>query len=82
MGLYGALIVVPERRGLSVTAAHCAKGVGPFSLGASGYDHPATCYDREYLFQFSEVDARIHRAAKEQSDACAALGATRFHPSA
>ncbi len=69
MGLYGALIVVPNSTSLST--AKCAKGQGPSSLAASAYAHPQACYDREYLFQFSELDARIHKAAKEQSDACA-----------
>jgi len=30
------------------------------------YDHPGTCYDREYLFQFMELDPVIHRQAEEQ----------------
>src|SRR5205085_1131329 len=32
----------------------------------SAYDHPKTCYDREYLFQFSEIDPRIHESALAQ----------------
>jgi len=50
MGLYGALIVRP----LS-PAAGCT---------ASAYNHPATCYDREYLFLQSEMDFDIHRAVE------------------
>ncbi len=38
-----------------------------FRLAAAAYNHPGACYDREYLFQFSEMDPRIHREAEEQS---------------
>ena len=55
MGMFGALIVRP------LTApTGCAPG--QYSLAASAYDNPNTCYDREYLFQFSEADARVHGA--------------------
>ena len=37
-----------------------------FRLSQSAYDNPNTCYDREYLFQFSEMDPNIHRVAEEQ----------------
>ena len=38
-----------------------------FRLNTSAYDsNPETCYDREYLFQFSEMDANIHRQAQTQ----------------
>ena len=41
---------------------------GPdFRLAAAAYDHPSACYDREYLFQFSEIDPGIHRQAEEQA---------------
>jgi FtsP/CotA-like multicopper oxidase with cupredoxin domain len=60
MGLYGALIVLP-----STAPSGCTKG--PYSLAASAYDHPATCYDREYLFQFAEMDSRIHQAVEAQA---------------
>ena len=30
-------------------------------LAHAAYDNAATCYDREYLFQFSEMDPRIHK---------------------
>ncbi len=66
MGLYGALIVVPK----TTTVPTGCTGVGTFTddyrLAASAYDHPATCYDREYLTQWAEVDSRIHRQAEEQ----------------
>jgi FtsP/CotA-like multicopper oxidase with cupredoxin domain len=32
----------------------------------AAYDHPASCYDREYLFQWAEMDHRIHRQAEAQ----------------
>jgi hypothetical protein len=35
-------------------------------LAAAAYDHPESCYDREYLFQFSEMDPRIHAQALAQ----------------
>ncbi len=78
MGLFGALIVLPKTvpaactTGLPATnpggnaAARTAWGEADFSLAKSAYDHPATCYDREYLFQFSEMDPSIHTAALAQ----------------
>ena len=36
---------------------------GDFRLSTSAYDHPASCYDREYLFQFTEMDGNIHSQA-------------------
>jgi FtsP/CotA-like multicopper oxidase with cupredoxin domain len=73
MGLYGALIVLPN---LAMDAA-CAPSIRTgadqtYRLANAAYDHPQTCYDREYLFQFAEADSRIHRAAEEQVQACAA----------
>ena len=75
MGLYGAIIVLP-----STIPAACTTGVhssnltaqthwgeSDFRLAAAAYNHPGACYDREYLFQFSEMDPRIHREAEEQS---------------
>jgi FtsP/CotA-like multicopper oxidase with cupredoxin domain len=74
MGLYGAIIVLPKTvpancttglaaANLRVEAVH---GEADFRLSQSAYDHPDTCYDREYLFQFSEMDLNIHRAAQAQ----------------
>ncbi|MEI6212312.1 MAG: multicopper oxidase family protein [bacterium] len=42
-------------------------GEPDFRLAAAAYDNPAACYDREYLFQFSEMDPRIHSQAQAQS---------------
>jgi FtsP/CotA-like multicopper oxidase with cupredoxin domain len=87
MGLYGAIIVLPANvpavctNGLPTTqpggnaAARAAWGESDFRLAASAYDHPDTCYDREYLFQFSEMDPNIHNQALAQVTACGAIGA-------
>ena len=37
-----------------------------FRLSTAAYDHPKSCYDREYLFQWAEMDARIHKQAQAQ----------------
>jgi Multicopper oxidase len=74
MGLYGALIVLPLNvpsnctSGLAATnqAVKGVWGESDFRLAASAYDNPLTCYDREYLFQWSEMDPSIHRAALAQ----------------
>ena len=51
--------------------AQAANGVhqlpeSDFRLADSAYDHDKTCYDREYLFQFSEMDPNIHNRAYAQ----------------
>jgi FtsP/CotA-like multicopper oxidase with cupredoxin domain len=78
MGMYGAIIVLPANvpavcaNGLPVTnpgANAIAKsfwGEPDFRLAAAAYDHPKSCYDREYLFQWAEMDTRIHRQAQAQ----------------
>jgi len=81
MGLYGAIIVLPATAPTTCTSGLAAANLlveaahkeTDFRLtNASGtvvgaaYDHPDTCYDREYLFQFSEMDVNIHRAALAQ----------------
>jgi FtsP/CotA-like multicopper oxidase with cupredoxin domain len=46
-----------------------------FRLAHAAYDHPKSCYDREYLFQWAEMDSRIHKQAEAQVQAkigCAA----------
>ena len=63
MGLYGALIVLP-----TTTPQGCAQG--PYSLAASAYENAASCYDREYMFQISEMDSRVHDQALAQVNAC------------
>jgi len=78
MGLYGAIVVLPANvpsactAGLPLTspgnnhAAQLAWGESDFRLAASAYDNASTCYDREYLFQFSEMDPNIHHQAELQ----------------
>ena len=74
MGLYGVIIVLPKTiptaciSGLAaqnrVAASHWQEA--DYRLAASAYDHTKTCYDREYLFQFSEMDPNIHKQALAQ----------------
>ena len=80
MGLYGAIIVLPKSipsactTGLAVSnlAAQTANSETNFRLAAAAYDHPDSCYDREYLFQFSEMDPLIHtQAAAQAAKPCA-----------
>jgi hypothetical protein len=47
-------------------AAKAFWGEPDFRLAAAAYDHPKSCYDREYLFQWAEMDTRIHRQAQAQ----------------
>ncbi len=99
MGLYGAIIVlpaaVPANCNAGLPAANvlveAAHGESDFRLSQAAYDHPGTCYDREYLFQFAEMDAGIHRQVLAQvgalgncvagAPACSLLVATEpYHP--
>jgi FtsP/CotA-like multicopper oxidase with cupredoxin domain len=41
-------------------------GEKDFRLAPAAYNHASTCYDREYLFQWSEMDANIHHTALAQ----------------
>src|SRR5579863_1090994 len=91
MGLYGAIIVLPTAApavcgtlasgGLPATApganraARAAWGEADFRLASAAYNQAEACYDREYLFQFSEMDPNIHETALAQVTArgsCAA----------
>jgi len=82
MGLYGAIIVLPASvpgnctSGLAATnlAAEAHWGESDFRLAAAAYDHPKSCYDREYMFQFSEMDPNIHHQADLQVAATVAGG--------
>jgi FtsP/CotA-like multicopper oxidase with cupredoxin domain len=78
MGLYGALIVLPSTAVNSVRCVNSSivaaqtydRGNGIpkiFKLASAVFDNAAACYDREYLFQFSEIDPRIHQAAADQA---------------
>ena len=81
MGLYGAIIVLPTsipaacNSGVhaqnvlaqgSNSLAHPGFPEADFRLAHAAYDHPGSCYDREYLFQFAEMDLNIHRQALAQ----------------
>jgi FtsP/CotA-like multicopper oxidase with cupredoxin domain len=81
MGLYGAVIVLPATIPANCNAGYhalnvTAQGIGSlahpgvqeqdFRLAHAAYDHPGSCYDREYLFQWAEMDHRIHRQAEQQ----------------
>jgi FtsP/CotA-like multicopper oxidase with cupredoxin domain len=83
MGLYGVIIVLPAHpysgnTGASPcvgdlqdanTTARGAWSENDFRLSTSAYDDAHTCYDREYLFQFSEIDPSIHLQAEAQVNA-------------
>jgi FtsP/CotA-like multicopper oxidase with cupredoxin domain len=79
MGLYGAIIVLPANVPAACNAGLHATNIQAqtnwkelsFRLAASAYDHDKTCYDREYLFQFSEMDPNIHEQALAQVTALA-----------
>jgi hypothetical protein len=77
MGLYGALIVLPNAVPAACnsvvtsfyekpTAAPAGAVEHDFRLANSAYDHAKTCYDREYLFQWAEMDTNIHHQALAQ----------------
>ena len=76
MGLYGTIIVLP-----STIPAVCDSGIhaqnllaqahwgeSDYRLAHAAYNHAEACYDREYLFQFSEMDPRIHQEAEQQAN--------------
>jgi Multicopper oxidase len=78
MGLYGALVVVPATPGIAPGAAAgtlspCTplggrlEGGEEYRLAPAAYDHPGTCYDREYLWQWGEIDPVIHAQAEAQT---------------
>ncbi len=74
MGLYGAVIVLPKTIPSNCTAGLAAAnlaveahwGESDFRLASAAYGHARSCYDREYLFQFSEMDPDIHSQALAQ----------------
>jgi FtsP/CotA-like multicopper oxidase with cupredoxin domain len=74
MGLYGAIIVLPATIPTACTTGLAAAnlaveanwGEADFRLAPAAYDNAKTCYDREYMFQFSEMDPNIHNQAQAQ----------------
>ena len=91
MGLYGAIIVLPNSTNAPTCPAHnthaglnaagtalAPSGENDFRLSSTGaaYHVAGSCYDREYLFQFSEMDPKIHRAAEEIASCVTGPGIT------
>jgi hypothetical protein len=80
MGLFGAIVVLPAS---PPSLAACPKG--EFSLSNAAFDSAATCYDREYLFQLSEIDSRVHDRALAVSRSCSVapcpeIAVEPYHP--
>ena len=86
MGLYGAVVVLPTSITGNCTSGVAASNVAAqqhwgeadFRLATAAYDHAKSCYDREYLFQWAEMDTNIHRQALAQVTAttgCTSYGA-------
>jgi FtsP/CotA-like multicopper oxidase with cupredoxin domain len=89
MGLYGAIIVLPAATPTACTTGPIADnltveanfheldfrnaGTNGVVPGAA-FDNPKTCYNREYLFQWAEMDSNIHKTALAQVTAIAASG--------
>lgn len=76
MGLYGAIIVIPSGTPpTACTSGLAAKnlraenhwGEDDYRLAVAAWNHPKACYDREYMFQFSEMDPVIHHTAEVQA---------------
>ncbi len=89
MGLYGAVVVLPNQvpTGCRAVAATLPDGQPDYRLAASAYNHSETCYDREYLFQFSEMDLQIHQQAEAQASVpcrrpmgCMLVATEPYHP--
>lgn len=53
MGLYGALIVRPQTTPPGCTFA--------------AYNHPGSCYDREFLLLLGEIDLEVHQSVELQA---------------
>src|SRR4029077_2771742 len=56
-------------------AAEVFHGEADYRVSQAAYDYRDTGYDREYLFQFSEMDPRIHTQAEAQVTATAGCAA-------
>jgi FtsP/CotA-like multicopper oxidase with cupredoxin domain len=68
MGLFGAVIVTPATTNYSncTSSATAALSRVDWRQAPNAYDHASTCYDREYLVQWSEMDPRIHQQVSDQ----------------
>lgn len=95
MGLFGAIIVLPKTIPAACTSGLAAANLivesnwkeNSYRLAPAAYNHPAACYDREYLFQFSEMDPDIHRQAETQAGktctsqaGCMEVATEPYHP--
>lgn len=95
MGLYGAIIVLPTSapgvlalpQGCRAVAATLPDGQPDYRNAAAAYNHVSACYDREYLFQFSEMDPRIHTQAEQEATktctlptGCMTVATEPYHP--
>ena len=70
MGMYGAIVVLPKTPPANCTALNgYASGRTDYRLSPAAYDHAATCYDREYLWQFAELSQQVHQQAETQVNA-------------
>src|SRR4051794_33281721 len=78
MGLFGAIIVLPASTPAECTSGLHAKNLAAeaqwsekdFRLADSAYGNSNTCYDREYLFQFSKMDPGIPWQALTRVQKC------------
>jgi FtsP/CotA-like multicopper oxidase with cupredoxin domain len=68
-------------------ASNPAQPETDYRLAAAAYDNPGACYDREYLFQLSEVDPAIHQQVEAQKDqactsstGCMVVKTQPYHP--
>ena len=67
MGLFGAVVVLPSNPPSTCAALNSyPAGRIDYRLAPSAYDNPKSCYDREYLTQWSEMDPKIHRQVEDQ----------------
>src|SRR3984957_17307852 len=75
MGMYGALVVLPSTPGVApgssakspcVPLGRRIEGGLEYRNSPAAYDHPDTCYDIEYLWQWGEIDPVIHAQAQAQ----------------
>ena len=89
MGMFGAIIVLPTNTYTECTGGLHQKnltaeghwGESDFRLNPNGnaYDNAKSCYDREYLFQFSEMDPAIHWQAMNQVQQCGTTAGCTLH---
>jgi FtsP/CotA-like multicopper oxidase with cupredoxin domain len=88
MGMYGVVVVRPAtpQSNCHAIGSDIAQQLGlgnpgvDYRLSPSAYDHAATCYDREYLTQWMELDPRIHNQAESQIHAIASCPTSNPSP--